>query len=88
MANVPGREHGWQGRALVVVMRWLVLRPIRYKFPPEIEAKDMRDLERTVQGLADTYGYGELEFDEMTDQVDVYFFRGPKIKRFMTLVPA
>jgi len=67
-------------------MRWLVLRCRRAGIPAEIDSADDADLMKKVQAMADDRMMGELDFDFMTDQVEVYFFIGPKIKRFMTLM--
>jgi hypothetical protein len=68
-------------------MRWITLRSRSAKFPESYEAPTERELIKAIQAWADERNFGELDFDVMTDQIDVFSFRGPKVYRFATLVP-
>jgi hypothetical protein len=68
-------------------MKWIVLKSRNAKFPATFDAATERELMEKVQTWADERNYGELDFDVMTDQIDVFHFRGPKVYRFATLIP-
>jgi len=72
---------------------WMVMFSYLSGPPDRYDARDDEHLERQVQTFADAKRVrrdrppiGTLEFDWMTDQVDVYFQRNGRRIRFMTLM--
>jgi hypothetical protein len=67
-------------------MKWITLRGRNTKFPVAFEAADTHDLLKQVTAWADETNL-ELDVDEMTDQIDLFYYRGPRTYRLATLIP-